>query len=99
MPPAATTDSDVDALLADSYDDAARKLGEAGAAAGFTNLVVGFETDWPDGTLVEIAWPALKVGVLPSGAEVPADRDGWTLLVAGAATDAELLAALESGAA
>jgi hypothetical protein len=58
---------------------------------------VGFETDWPDGTLVEIAWPALKVGVLPSGSEIPADKDGWTLLVAGTATDAELLAALESG--
>ena len=99
VPPAATTDSDVESLLADSYDEAARKLGEAGAAAGFMNLVVGFETDWPDGTLVEIAWPALKVGVLPSRADVPADRDGWTLFVAGAATDAELLAALESGAA
>ena len=86
-------------LLADSDDDAARELGVAGAAAGFTDLVVGFETDWPDGTLIEIAWPALKVGVLPSGADIPAERDGWTLLVAGVATDAELLAALESGTA
>ena len=60
---------------------------------------MGFETDWPDGTLIEIAWPVLKVGVLPSRAEIPADRDGWTLLVAGMATDAELLAALKSGAA
>lgn len=99
VPPVATASSDVEALLADSYDEAARRLGEAGAAAGFTNLVVGFETDWPDGTLVEIAWPELKVGVLPSGAEVPAARDGWTLLVAGAATEAELLAKLESGVA
>jgi hypothetical protein len=97
-PPVATTDSDVEALLTDSYDEAARKLGAAGAAAGFTSLVVGLETDWPDGTLLEIAWPASKVGILPSHAKIPADRDGWTLLVAGAATDVELLAALESKA-
>lgn len=96
--PVFAADTDIDALLADSYDGAARELGAAGADAGFTDLVVGFETDWPDGTLLEVAWPALKVGILPSGAQIPDDRDGWKLLVAGDATAAELLAALKSEA-
>ena len=92
---AATPDSD--ALLADSFDDAARALARIAIAQGFSDVVVGYETDWPDGTLIEIAWPASKVGILPSGAQVPEDRDGWTLLVADDGTDDHLLAALESG--
>ena len=42
--------------------------------------------------------PPLKVGILPAGARVPADRDGWSLQRLPTGPVAELLAALDAGA-
>ncbi len=96
--PVGAPDAGLDALLADVLDDAARDLARAAGAAGFASFVVGHEPGWPDGTLIEVAWPGLRVGVLPSGAELPNDAHGWTLLHADQTTPSELLAALTPGA-
>jgi hypothetical protein len=94
--PAPATDS-VDALLEDCFDDDARALAATVAQAGNTDLVVGFETDWPDGTVIEVAWPARKIGILPGGAETPADANGWIVRRSTDWTAEELSAALASG--
>jgi hypothetical protein len=95
MPATGAVPSSADVLLEDCYDDDARQLGTAAVAAGHSKLVVGYETDWPEGTLIEIAWPDRKVGILPAGEDVPGNGHGWTLLPAATTAEAELLAALE----
>ena len=94
-PVADAASSSADSLLADCYDDDAKQLGAAAVAAGHTDLVVGYETDWPAGTLIEIAWPDRQVGILPAGEDAPSTAHGWKLLAAATTTEAELLAALE----
>ncbi len=94
-PVADAASSSADSLLADCYDDDAKQLGAAAVAAGHTDLVVGYETDWPAGTLIEIAWPHRQVGILPAGEDAPSTAHGWKLLAAATTTEAELLAALE----
>jgi hypothetical protein len=94
-PPA--TDS-IDALLEDCFDDAARALASVVAHEGHTDLVVGFETDWADGTVIEVAWPARKIGILPAGADAPVDAQGWIVRRSTEWTDEDLSAALAAGA-
>lgn len=55
---------------------------------------MGHEPGWPDGTVIEVAWPAVRVGILPAGAAVPADADGWTLRASADWTESELLSVL-----
>ena len=94
--PAPAADS-VEALLEDCFDDDARALATAVAQAGNTDLVVGFETGWPDGTVIEVAWPARKIGILPAGAETPVNSNGWIVRRSTDWTVEELSAALASG--
>jgi hypothetical protein len=89
-------DDTIERLLEDSFDEGARDLAAAAAALGHTDLVVGFETEWPDGTLFEIAWPAAMVAVLPAGSKEPSESFGWMVRSSDAWTEDELIAALES---
>ncbi len=94
-PIADVPDSSVAVQLEGCFDESARLLGAAAARAGHTELIVGYEPEWPEGTLLEVAWPEREVGILPSGQAPPADAHGWLLLPAAVTTAAELLAALE----
>jgi ATP-dependent helicase YprA (DUF1998 family) len=91
-----TAASFVESLLEDCFDQNAKLLGSAAIAAGHTELVVGYEPGWPEGTLMEIAWPDRQVGILPTGETAPRESRGWSLFTAGDTTEAELLAALET---
>ncbi|MEW6474309.1 MAG: DEAD/DEAH box helicase [Actinomycetota bacterium] len=86
------------AELDDCYDDAARALAEAALAHGYTDLVVGYEPGDPDGTVLEVAWPARKVGILPTGATQPGALTGWAVRTPDLWEPADLLAALDEGA-
>jgi ATP-dependent helicase YprA (DUF1998 family) len=88
----------VEALLEDSFDDAARALAYTVAQEGHTDLVVGYETGWVEGTVIEIAWPARKVGILPAGADTLPDANGWSVRRSTEWTAEELSAALNVGA-
>ena len=85
-----------EAALEDCFDDDARALGAAAFAAGHTNLVVGYEPGWADGSVIEIAWPSQHVGVLASGAPEPVDTHAWTLLPAAGTPATALIAALDA---
>ncbi len=87
----------VDVLLEDCFDEDARALASIVAKEGYTALVVGFETGWADGTVIEVAWPARRIGILPAGAEAPADANGWTVRRSTDWTADDLSAALTAG--
>lgn len=80
--------------LEDCYDPVARELAVAVAEAGHGDFVVGLEPGWPDGTVLEIAWPQQCVGVLAAGNDQPAATDGWTVMAAGQWTVDSLLSAI-----
>jgi hypothetical protein len=88
----------LEALLEDCFDDPARVLASTVAREGHKDLVVGYETGWADGTVLEIAWPAQRVGILPAGADAPADSDGWSVRRSTEWTTDELSLALTAGA-
>jgi hypothetical protein len=88
----------VEALLEDSFDDGARALAATVAQKGHTNLVVGYEPGWADGTVIEIAWPPARVGILSAGADTPAEAHGWTLRRSTEWTAGELSSTLTSRA-
>lgn len=87
----------VEALLEDCFDEAARALASSVGQQGHTDLVVGYETGWADGTVIEIAWTAHRIGILPAGAEAPADAHGWIVRRSTEWTAEELSAALTAG--
>jgi len=97
-PPPAATNPAGDPLaerLGESFDENARGLALAAAHAGHGDFIVGYEPDWQEGTLIEVAWPEQKIGLLPSGEPVPEDAHGWSLLRADRATSQELIAAFQ----
>jgi len=96
MPSDGATPTTLEDGLEDCFDEAARALGSAAFAAGHTELVVGYETGWAEGTLVEVAWPDRRVGILPSGHSAPRDTHGWTLHIADATTAERVIAALDA---
>ena len=87
------------ALLDEVVDPGARTLGLAAVAAGCTELEVGFDSGDAEETIVEIAWPASKVGILPTGGARPTALDGWDVREPSAWTAEDLLAAIEAGGA
>ena len=95
-PAAGTTDAAIETLLEDCFDETARALATSAAQDGHTALIVGYEPGWPDGTVIEVAWPDRTIGILPAGTEVPANTHGWQLRAAPAWTVDDLIAALDS---
>jgi hypothetical protein len=77
--PDVSTPAELEALLQDVFDEAAVPLARAAAASGFTDLVVGYSAGDPDDSVIEIAWPDERVGILPSGGAVPEGLDDWDL--------------------
>jgi hypothetical protein len=47
--------------------------------------------------VIEVAWIARKIGILPAGAEIPADAHGWIVRRSTDWTAEELSAALTAG--
>lgn len=90
--------SPVGDLLADVFDRAAVPLSEVAVEAGWDRLVVGYSSGDPDDTPVEIAWPARRVGILPSSGRRPSTLTDWDLRTPQEWTADELLAALAGGA-
>jgi hypothetical protein len=84
-------------VLGDCYDDEARALAEGILAAGHTRVIVGYEPGDAAGTLLEIAWPAERVGILPTGA-AKTELPGWSVGTPDQWDPASLLAALTEGA-
>ena len=82
-------------LLTDVFDPAAVPLARAAIAAGWTELVVGYESGDADDTPIEVAWLAAKVGILPSGGNRPGTLEDWDLRFADGWTEDLLVAALE----
>ncbi|MGH3370977.1 MAG: hypothetical protein ACRDPR_13355, partial [Nocardioidaceae bacterium] len=97
-PPAPAGTDTTAGLLDDCYDLAARALAETAIAAGHTGLVVGYEPGDPDGTVLEVAWPAQKVGILPTGATQPGALPGWVVRTPEQWESDALLVALTEGA-
>jgi hypothetical protein len=83
-------------LLGEVLDPAAIPLARAAIEAGRAGLEVGFGLGDPDDTPIEIAWPAAKVGILPTGGSDPGEYDGWMLRFPSGWTESELLQALEA---
>ena len=96
---AAAPDESIAALLEDCFDDVAKDLAAAVARLGHTNLIVGFEPGWPDGTVIEVAWPDRKVGILAAGSESPTDSHAWSLHRSTDWTVEALTSALDNGTA
>lgn len=82
-------------LLADVFDPAALPLAQAAIAAGWTALVIGYESGDSDDTPVEVAWPESKVGILPNGGHRPANLEDWDLRPPDGWTEASLISALK----
>ena len=80
------------------FDLAAVPLAEVAVEAGWDQLVAGYSSGDPDDTPVEVAWPARRVGILPSGGRRPSTLTDWDLRTPDKWTPAELLAALAAGA-
>jgi hypothetical protein len=87
-----------DELLGEILDPAALPLGQAAFDAGWRDLVVGYPSGDEHDTPVEIAWPAARVGILPSGVERPSTLLDWDLRVPEEWTVETLLSALNGGA-
>ena len=85
-------------LLGDILDPGALPLGQAAFDAGWRDLVVGYPSGDEHDTPVEIAWPAAKVGILPSGVERPSTLSDWDLRAPEEWTVETLLRALAGGA-
>lgn len=81
-------------LLAGMIDQAAIPLAEAAVNQGWTELVVDYPAQDQDDTPIEAAWPACKVGILPSGVPRPSTLVDWDLRTPDAWTVQELLDAL-----
>jgi hypothetical protein len=87
-----------DERLGEILDPAALPLGRAAFDAGWRDLVVGYPSGDEHDTPVEIAWPAPKVGILPSGVERPSTLSDWDLRAPEEWTVETLLRALTGGA-
>jgi ATP-dependent helicase YprA (DUF1998 family) len=101
-PPAATPATmtpGTQELLADVFDGAALPLAQAAINEGLVQLVVGYPAGDPDDTPIEVAWPAQRVGILPTGGRRPSTLTDWDLRTPDQWTVPELLAALEEGSA
>jgi ATP-dependent helicase YprA (DUF1998 family) len=85
-------------LLADVFDPAAVPFAEAAISAGWDQLVVGYPSGDPDDTPIEVAWPAQRVGILPTGGSRPSTLTDWDLRTADQWTAPALLAALDGAA-
>ncbi|MEV4419507.1 DEAD/DEAH box helicase [Patulibacter sp. NPDC049589] len=85
----------IESALEDCFDAAAKALAIAAAAVTYDDFVVGFEPGWADGTVVEVAWPTRKVGILAAGADHPEDAHGWAIRPSDEWDPQNLIAALE----
>ena len=82
-------------LLDDVLDPAVIPLAQAAIDAGWTDLEVGRSAGDAQDTPIEVAWPALRVGVLPSGVEAPTGIGDWDLRPPTGWTAQELTTVLE----
>lgn len=96
QPEVLALDSELADLLRECFDEAAKSLGREAGRQGHLDFEVGHEPGWPEGTLMEIAWPTKRIGILPAGEQLPGDAHGWTLFRSDSTTPEELLAALGS---
>lgn len=94
--PVATTPGTSE-LLTDVFDPAVLPLAEAAISAGWDQLVVAFPAGDPDDTPIEVAWPAQRVGILPTGGSRPSTLADWVLRTPDQWTVPGLLAALTEG--
>jgi hypothetical protein len=97
-PMAAEEPDELYSLLADIFDPGAVPLARAAIDAGWRDLVPGYSAGDADDTPIEVAWPALGVGILPTGGRRPAGLNDWDLRPVDAWTTQELLDALSEGA-
>jgi hypothetical protein len=88
---------EIDDLLGEILDPAARPLTKAAAMAGWDNFEIGYSSGDQDDTPVEVAWPAERVGILPTGGRHPGNLDDWDLRFPDAWTVESLITSLGHG--
>lgn len=96
-PVAPVAAADTDGLLDDVLDTAALPLARAAIDAGRVDLVVGHPSGDANDTPIEVAWPARRVGILPTGGDRPLTLIDWDLRTPDGWTPAALLEALAGG--
>ena len=93
----AAVESTASELLGDVVDAEALELAVAAVNAGWRDLVVGSGAGDDIDTPIEVAWPAARVGILPTGVARPSTLGDWDLREPSAWTKEELLEALRRG--
>jgi hypothetical protein len=97
--PAASPVTDI-VDFSECLDDAVAELARSAVSHGYPDVVFGFEPGDLDGTLIEAAWPAAKVGIVLDGQVIGTSlaADGWRVLRVGEWSVDALLEALEGHA-